>query len=44
MDTSKNGKLDATVGDDGDATIHDVSLQDLLAVVDQAEEELAHEA
>src|SRR5215210_6514963 len=37
-------RLDADIRADGySTTIHDVSLQDLLAVVDKAEEELAHE-
>ncbi len=40
----KDDRLEATVGDDGYWTIDDVTLQDLLAAVDKAEEELAHEA
>jgi hypothetical protein len=36
-------RLDADIRADGySTTIHDVSLQNLLAVVDKAEEELAH--
>src|SRR4051794_37619218 len=36
-------RLDADISADGiSTTIHDVSLQDLVAVVDKAEEELAH--
>jgi hypothetical protein len=36
-------RLDADISTDGiSTTIHDVSLQDLLALVDKAEEELAH--
>src|SRR5829696_5489070 len=37
-------RLDATIGDDGYFTMDDVTLQDLLAAVDKAEEQLAHEA
>jgi hypothetical protein len=36
-------RLDADIRADGySTTIHDVSLENLLAVVDKAEEELAH--
>ena len=44
MQVRKDESLDATVGDGGDATIDDVTLQDLLAAVDKTEEELVHEA
>src|SRR5215203_2824831 len=44
MQVRKDDSLNATIGDDGHATIDDVTLQDLLAAVDKAEEELAHEA
>ncbi len=41
---SSDGLLNATISADGySATIQDVSVQDLLAVVDEAEELLAHE-
>jgi hypothetical protein len=37
-------RLDADIRADGySTTIHDVSLENLLAVVDKAEEELAHD-
>jgi len=45
VEISKDDGLVATISADGySTTIDDVSLQDLLAVVDKAEEELAHEA
>ena len=44
MQIRRDDRLDATVGDGGHATIHDVTLQDLLTAVDKTEEELAHEA
>jgi len=44
MQVRKDDRLDATIGDGGDATIDDVTLQDLLAAVDKTEEELVHEA
>jgi len=44
MQVRKDESLDATIGDGGDATIDDVTLQDLLAAVDKTEEELVHEA
>ena len=44
MQVRKDDRLDATIGDDGYFTMDDVTLQDLLAAVDKAEEQLAHEA
>ena len=45
VEVHMNDPLVATIRNDGySATIPDVSLQDLLAVVDKAEEQLAHEA
>src|SRR5215204_4120532 len=41
MQVRKDDRLDATIVDDGYFTIDDVTLQDLLAAVDKAEEELA---
>ena len=44
VEVHMNDPLVATIRNDGySATIPDVSLQDLLAVVDKAEEQLAHE-
>jgi hypothetical protein len=38
-----DGSLDADINTNGHSTtIHDVSLEDLVALVDKAEEELAH--
>ena len=44
VELSKENSLVATISANGhSATIDDVSLQDFLAVVDKAEEELAHD-
>ena len=37
-----DGRLDADVKTNGHSTIQDVSLEDLVALVDKAEEDLAH--
>ena len=43
VEVHANEELDADISADGySTTIHDVSLEELVAVVDKAEEELAH--
>ena len=44
VELSTSERLDANIRTNGYSdTIHDVSLEDLLAVVDKAEEELTHD-
>jgi len=43
VELSTDNSLVAEIGDGYSETIHDVSLEDLVAVLDKAEEELAHD-
>ena len=42
VDLHADGRLEADIKTNGHSTIQDVSLEDLVALVDKAEEELAH--